>query len=102
MSLTDDYLAAAITRAPLPSAIRAAVDPKLDATTYLGRCLSRSQLRFPERSVHQMAVIFRTAGSSDGSVARPAEALVTENRSPRRSLRWSWRHPSRQSTRSAQ
>ena len=41
MSLTDDYLAAAITRAPKPSAIRAAVDPKLDATTYLGRCLTR-------------------------------------------------------------
>ncbi|MFI6833176.1 hypothetical protein ACIBG5_39095 [Kribbella sp. NPDC050241] len=41
MSLTDDYLAAAITRGPTPSAIRAAVDPKLDATTFLGRSLSR-------------------------------------------------------------
>ncbi|TCC56484.1 hypothetical protein E0H73_32930 [Kribbella pittospori] len=41
MSLTDDYLAAAINRGPTPSAIRAAVDPKLDATTFLGRSLSR-------------------------------------------------------------
>ena len=41
MSLTDDYLAAASTRGPKPSAIRAAVDPQLDATTFLGRCLNR-------------------------------------------------------------
>jgi hypothetical protein len=41
MSLTDDYLATAITRGPKPSAIRAAMGPQLDATAYMGRCLSR-------------------------------------------------------------
>jgi len=41
MSLTDDYLAAAITRGPKRSAIRAAMAPQLDATAYMGRCLSR-------------------------------------------------------------
>jgi hypothetical protein len=41
MSLTDAYLNAARSRGPKPSKIRAAVAPKLDATTFLGRCLSR-------------------------------------------------------------
>ncbi|TWD79020.1 hypothetical protein FB561_0070 [Kribbella amoyensis] len=41
MSLTDDYLAAAAERGPKAGAILSAAAPKLDATTYLGRCLSR-------------------------------------------------------------
>lgn len=41
MSLTDDYLAAAAQRGPQASAILSAAAPKLDATTFLGRCLSR-------------------------------------------------------------
>ena len=41
MSLTDDYLAAAAERGPKASAILSAAAPKLDATTFLGRCLSR-------------------------------------------------------------
>lgn len=41
MSLTDDYLVAARSRGPKPSAIRAAVTPQLDATMYQGRCLTR-------------------------------------------------------------
>lgn len=41
MSLTDDYLAAASDRGPQAGAILSAAAPKLDATTYLGRCLSR-------------------------------------------------------------
>jgi hypothetical protein len=41
MSLTDEYLAAAATRGPKAGAILEAAAPKLDATTFLGRCLSR-------------------------------------------------------------
>jgi hypothetical protein len=41
MSLTDDYLRAAADRGPKASAVLAAAAPELDATTYLGRCLSR-------------------------------------------------------------
>jgi hypothetical protein len=41
MSLTDEYLAAAATRGPKATAILEAAAPKLDATTFLGRCLSR-------------------------------------------------------------
>lgn len=41
MSLTDAYLTAARRRGPKPSEIRSAVEPKLDATTFLGRSLSR-------------------------------------------------------------
>ncbi|WP_433161685.1 hypothetical protein [Kribbella sp. CA-247076] len=54
MSLTDDYLAAATTRGPKPSAIRAAVAPQLDATGYMGRCLSRPAFLEAEE-YHQLA-----------------------------------------------
>jgi hypothetical protein len=41
MSLTDDYLAAAADRGPQAGAILSAAAPRLDATAYMGRCLSR-------------------------------------------------------------
>ncbi|GAA0583756.1 hypothetical protein HPO96_09430 [Kribbella sandramycini] len=41
MSLTDSYLAAAAERGPKPSEVRAAAAPRLEATGYGGRCLSR-------------------------------------------------------------
>lgn len=99
MTLTDDYLAAAAQHGPKAGDILAAAAPKLDATTYLGRCLSRPAFlgaaeyrllkadldllhsaltRLPERVFGgDLAAFARTVG-----LAEPQVAAVLRGRGP--------------------